>query len=173
MSYRYDDDQAEHEHECPTALERSVDEMDVTGLVFTPAARWETITDRTPHDEIHAQVTVTTDRCVWVFWRWDKLPYIDGWKVRQARYVRVNEGHSHMEIAVGAERGFGPRGHVLASAQQVRGTGWVIADRPAGGGEVEHVTVESKAKARAELNRRARAHAKRLGLPVWREGGER
>lgn len=170
----FDDEPAELvEHECPTPLERPVDEMDVTGVVFTPAGRWETITDRTPRGEIYAQVTVTTDRCVWVFWRSHRLPYIDGWKVSQARYVRVNEGVSHMEIAVGAERGFGPRGHVLASAQPIRGAGWRITDRPAGGGEPEDVTVESKAKARAELNRRARAHAKRLGMALWREGGAR
>lgn len=169
-AYDYDD---QPEHECPTALERKVAEMDVTGLLFTPAGRWETIVDRTPHGEIHARVTITTDRGVWQFWRSDKHPYIDGWKVNQPRYVLVNEGVSHLEVVVAAGRGFGPRGHVLTSAHQVRGTGWVIQDQPAGAGDVEAITVESKAKARAEMNRRARAHSKRLGVPLQREGGAR
>lgn len=169
-AYEYDD---QPEHECPTALERKVDEMNMAGLIFTPAGRWETIVGWTPHGEIHARVTVTTDRCVWQFWRSDKHPYIDGWKAGQQRYVLVNEGVSHLEVAVGTRPGFGPRGHVLTSAQQVRGTGWQIQDQPDGAGAVEYVTAGSKAKARAEMNRRARAHAKRLGISLWREGGTR
>ncbi|MGI5179529.1 hypothetical protein ACQEVZ_24680 [Dactylosporangium sp. CA-152071] len=162
----YDD---EAEHECPTALEWKVDEMHAPGLIFTPAGRWETIVSRTPHGEIHAQVTVTTDRCVWRFWRSDKHPYVDGWKAQQQRCVVVNEGVSHMEVVVATGRGYSARGHVLASAHQVRGAGWQIQDQPSGAGDVECVTVASKAKARSEMNRRARAHAKRVGLPVWRD----
>ncbi|MET7399152.1 hypothetical protein ABZS66_37290 [Dactylosporangium sp. NPDC005572] len=172
MTYR-DEYTDQVEHECPTALERKVDEMGAGGLVFTPAGRWETIVERTPHGEIHARVTLTTDRCVWQFWRSDKHPYIDGWKASPPRFVVVNEGVSHLEVAVAARPGFGPRGHVLASAHQVRGAGWKIQDQPGGGGDVECVTVESKAKARSEMNRRARAHAKRIGVSLWREGGAR
>jgi hypothetical protein len=43
--------------------------------------------------------------------------------------------------------------------------GWVIQDHPDGITD-EQVTVDSRAKARTEVRRRARAHAKRLGLPV-------
>lgn len=165
------------EHECPTALERPASEWDIGGSVFTPAGRWETIVDRTPHAHCAAHVDVTTDRCVWRFWPSDKAPYLDNWRAGQSRGVRIDEGHSHLEVVVGAERGFGGRGHVLAFAKQVRGTGWQIADHPAGGGELEYATKASKAAARAEMNRRARAHAKRLGVPLWqpdkREGARR
>jgi hypothetical protein len=164
-----DADREPVEHECPTPLERPADEWDIGGMVFTPAGRWETVTGRTPHTQVSAQVEVTTDRCVWTFWRSDKAPYIDGWRTGR-RYVLVNEGHSHMEVVVDAERGFGGRGHILVSARQIRGTGWQITDQPAGSGELEYATKPSKAAARAEMSRRARAHAKRLGVPLWRPG---
>lgn len=171
MSYRDDYENEQPEHECPTALERPVDEFDAGGQFWSPAGRWETITHRSRDSRI--QVTVTTDRCVWVFWPSDKFPYLDGWKAGQTRYVLVNEGHSHLELVVANRPGYGSRGHVLASAQQVRGTGWQIQDRPNGAGELEYVTVDSRAKARAEVNRRARAHAKRLGLTVWKPEASR
>jgi hypothetical protein len=159
-----DDDQAT-EHECPTALERKVDEFDDGGQFWSQAGRWETIVDRSRDSRI--QITLTTDRCVWVFWPSDRFPYLDGWKAGQPRYVFVNEGASHLEIVVANRPGYCSGGHTLASAHQIRGTGWQIQDRPTGGGDIEFVTVESRAKARSEMNRRARAHAKRIGLPVW------
>jgi hypothetical protein len=173
MSWRdYENEQPEHE--CPTPLQREVAEFDAGGMFWSPAGRWETITDRSSYAETSAQVTITTGRtgseCSWTFWRSDKFPYLDGWKASQARYVVVRETHSTIEVSVGAQQGYGRDNHTLISAHQVRGTGWQIMDRPSGAGELEQVTVPNRARARSEVNRRARAHAKRLGVPVWRGG---
>lgn len=55
-------------------------------------------------------------------------------------------------------------GHTLVTARMERGQGWQVSDCP-DGRTPNTITLPSKAKARAEVNRRARAHAKRLGLP--------
>lgn len=169
MSFRDDDYTEPAEHECPTALERPAAEFNLGGVFWSPAGRWETIQDLAGRADYSAQVTIHTDRCTWTFWRSNKYPYADGWKL-QPGHVSVLEAHSsYMEIVIGSagQRTIFGRGHVLASARQVRGTGWEITDRSDGGpGEPERVIKSSKAAARAEMNRRARAHAKRLGVQV-------
>jgi hypothetical protein len=160
---QYDDQP--REHECPTPLERPAKEFDLGGMVFTPAGRWETISDLAGREDYSLRFTVHTDRATWTFWPSDKLPYLGPIYAGGARAVRLYEHSHHIEVNVGLDEGYG-RGHVLVTAQQVRGKGWAISDQ-AGGVAVEQITVESKAKARAEVNRRARAHAKRLGLKVW------
>lgn len=170
MSY-LDEDQAA-EHECPTALERPASDFSEGGMFWSPAGRWETVTDTAGRSDYSPMVTVHTDRCTWQFWRSDKHPYIDGWKLNRDRHVLVNEGVSHLEVVVASRPGYGSRGHVLASARQVRGTGWEITDRPDPVGDVEQITMGSKAKARAEMNRRARAHAKRIGIKVWQPSSQ-
>ncbi len=152
----------QEEHECPTPLDRPVKEFNTGGQVFTPAGRWETIRNLSP-ECLALQVQVTTDRAVWMWWGSDKLPYIPDYRASAEALVRVREGSMHIEVAVGTARSYG-RGHVLAFARAVRGAGWEISDRPGGAGELENVTVPSKARARTEMNRRARAHAKRLGV---------
>lgn len=175
MSYLDDDSREQDEHECPTPLERPVGEYDVGGMFFTPAGRWETITDRTPYSDPSAQIHIHTDRTgdgyAWIFWRSDRMPYVPSWVASRERGVVINEYGNVIEASIANSvhaRGYGS-GHALVSAHMVRGSGWQIVDRP-GGGDLEQVEVPSKARARTEVARRARVHAKALGLPVWREG---
>jgi hypothetical protein len=162
----YDEYNDRAEHECPIPLERSADEFDVGGMFWSPAARWERIVDTGDQGRYSFRITVTTDKTVWTFTAGQKLPYLPQWRASERRYVVIHEHSSSIDLSVGAEREW--PGHTLASAHQVRGEGWLVTDRPAGGGDLEMVTVASKAKARTELNRRARAHAQRLGLRVYR-----
>jgi hypothetical protein len=169
----YDDEP--REHECPRPLEEQVDEFDVGGMFLSPAGRWETIIDRTPHAERSARIVVHSSQAgreyCWTFWRSDKLPYLPAWQASQPRHVVVHETAHTLGVDVTAYPRSYTGGYSLLSAQQVRGTGWVITDVP-DGKTVEYVTLPSKARARSEVTRRARAHAKRLGVPVWREPGE-
>jgi hypothetical protein len=161
----YLDETEQADHECPTALERPVKEFDVGGQVFTPAGRWETITDL-DGGATSLLVQVFTDRAAWQWWGSDRLPYMPDYRVTSPAAVRVFETAHSFEVSVGAARTNYGRGHVLLGAYHVRGTGWQIQDRPAGVGELEHLVLPSKARARTEVNRRARAHAKRLGIPL-------
>lgn len=164
--------QVDDEHECPRPLEQPAGDFSVGGMFFSPAGRWETITDRSPHDQI--LVRLHTDRTgtgyCWQFWRVDRMPYLPSWTLTR-RQVAVHEVSTAMEVTVGDGARFGG-GHVLITARQVRGQGWQIYDRP-DGTTAEQVTVPSKARARGELTRRARAHAKRLGVPLMARGGAR
>jgi hypothetical protein len=159
------------EHECPRSLEQSVDEFDVGGMFLSPAGRWETITTRTPYAEYSARVTLHTDRTgpgyAWTFWRSVKFPYLPSWLARRPRHIIVFELTSIIDVEVTDAFTYG-HGHTLLTARPVRGAGWEITDQPHGT-TIESVTVPSKARARSEVNRRARAHAKRLGLPVGYE----
>jgi len=152
------------EHECPQPLRARVDVFAVGGMVFTPAERWETVTevDSTPVAAV-VVVVVRTDRAVWRFWPSDKLPYLPSWEARTDPGARVivDEGPSRIAVEVVQRNG---QGHVLLTAMRGRGVGWVIQDYPDALSS-EQVTVESRAKARSEIRRRARAHGKRLGLP--------
>jgi hypothetical protein len=130
-------------------------------MVFTPAGRWETVTDVDRHSV--AAVMVHTDRAVWRFWPSDQLPYLPAWHTEPGARVVVDE--STTTIAVEVRRLRGGRGHSLLLAIRGKGVGWVIQDHP-DGLVYEEVRVDSRAKARTEVRRRARLHAKRLGLPV-------
>jgi hypothetical protein len=169
-------DDEPREHECPVPLEAEVAEFDVGGMFFSPAGRWETITGRSRWE--HApRIAVHTDRTgpdyAWTFWRFTKLAYLSSWRASRRPQVRVFEiGSTAIEAEVTDARSFG-NGHTLLSAHQVRGAGWQVTDL-SDGATVETMTVPNKARARAEVNRRARAHAKRLGVPLYRpEAGVR
>ena len=158
----------DRKHECPVPLQRPVSEFDIGGMFFSPAGRWETITDRKPHDPHAARVTLHTDAAgveyVWTLWSATRSPYLPSWHVQPSR-VAVFELGSSICAEVTTAAGRFADGHTLVSAHPVRGAGWQVTDQT-GGSDVEHVTVPSKARARAEVNRRARAHAKRLRLPL-------
>jgi hypothetical protein len=157
------------EHECPQPLDELVEHFGVGGMFLSPAGRWETITDLSPFSEYSARVEVHTDRTgrdyCWQFWKSQKLPYLPSWRVSRPRYVVVFESSSLLAEVTDSPRSFG-HGYHLVSATQQRGAGWAIADCP-DGKTVETVTVPNKARARTEVKRRAQAHAKRLGVPMW------
>jgi hypothetical protein len=169
MTVTYHDELTEHE--CPRALEQPAEEFAVGGMFLSPAGRWETITDRSPYAEYSARVTIRTDRTgdgyAWTFWRSTKFPYLPSWLTDQPTEIKAFEIGPMIQVELTATRGWG-HGYELLSAHQVRGAGWSITDRP-DGVTVEQVTVANKARTRAEVNRRARAHARRLGVPLRRE----
>lgn len=150
-------------HECPTPLRARAGEFDVGGMVFTPAGRWEHITDVDRSG--FASVVVVTDRAVWRFWPSEQLPYLARWEAHTEPGPRVVVDETTHTITVEVRRHHGGRGHVLATATQARGQGWVIQDRPDGATD-DQVVIDTRAKARTEIRRRARAHAQRLGLPL-------
>jgi hypothetical protein len=171
MSYDYDDEP--REHECPRPLEEKVESFSVGGMFISPAGRWERITALSPASEYSSRLEIHTDKTgdgyCWQLWGTRKLPYVPGFYLDSKYVVAVSEvGSSVLVEATDHPRAWGD-GHHLLSAQQVRGEGWRIVDCP-DGKTVETATVDSKAKARTEVNRRAKAHAKRLGLPVWHKG---
>lgn len=174
MSYIDEYVPAQPEHECPVPLEYRVDAMDTGGMFFSPAGRWETITALTSPSLATTRISTdrTGDGYGWVFWPSDKMPYLPFHRVDGTRYVVVAEYGGTIEARIADDVRTHARGHVLVSAHMVRGDGWHISDRP-GGGEVEQVTKPSKGTARAEVNRRARAHAKALGLPLRKAGDAR
>lgn len=160
------------EHECPTPLQRRVEEFTPGGMFFSPAGRWETITDTTGSLQVRISTDRTGDGYGWVFWSTDRLPYLPSYLADGRRGVMVCEFGSLIEARITDSLTRRYHYHdasfrVLISARQVRGTGWIINDRPTGG-EVEEISKPSKATARTEVNRRARAHAKALGLPMWK-----
>jgi hypothetical protein len=168
-------DDEPREHECPTPLERPVDEFAVGGMFFSPAGRWETITEIAPRAQYAYTDVVHTDRTgpdyAWTLRTSARLPYVPSWRA-MAHQVRVFDLTIALDVEVTGARSFG-HGHTLLTARQVRGAGWEITDRP-DGATVETVPVPNKARARSEVNRRARAHAKRLGVPLYRpEAGAR
>jgi hypothetical protein len=171
--YRDEYDEQPAEHECPRPLVERAAEFAVGGMFLSPAGRWETIVDRSPDwanaPQIHLKTDRTGDGYAWIFWASDKMPYVPGWMVEAQRAVVVDEYGSIIEAKVTEATGrSGYRdGHTLVSAHQVRGSGWQIMDRPTGG-DLEQVEMPSKARARTEVARRAKAHAKALGIPVFR-----
>ena len=156
-------------HECPRPLEDEVDSFGVGGMFLSPAGRWETITTLAPFNEFSARVEVHTDRTgpdyCWQFWKSQKFPYLPSWKVNRPRYVVISDSVHLLVEVTDSPRNWG-HGHHLLSARQQRGAGWAITDCP-DGKTVETVNVPNKARARTEVGRRARAHAKRLGIQVW------
>ena len=170
MSYRdYEDEKPEHE--CPTPLEDQVDNFATGGMFLSPAGRWETITDLSPYSAYSARVEVHTDRTgpdyCWQFWKSDKFPYLPSYLVSRTRYVTISETTHHIAVEVSdSPRNWG-HGYSLLTASMVRGEGWKLSDCP-DGKTPEHVALDNRAKARSEVNRRARAHARRLGLTVYR-----
>lgn len=162
------------EHECPVPLERPVREWGPGGQLWSPAGRWETIV-AVDTRRSGTQTLIYTDKTgnayAWSFWPSDKMPYLPAYTVTlpPAEVMVVEVGH-HLEAVVASSIADArwARGHVLVSAQLVRGSGWLIQDK-SNGADFDQITVESKAKARAEVNRRARAHAKALGVPFHRE----
>src|SRR6266545_2761795 len=140
-------------------------------MFFSPAGRWETVIDRGPHEPLAFQVRLTGEAAGrafdWTFPRWTEFPYLPPWRVQKPR-VAVFELTSVIDAEVTVDRHYAG-GHTVVTARLVRGTGWEITDM-AGGTTPEHATVPSRARARSEVNRRARAHAKRLGSPsLWSE----
>jgi hypothetical protein len=150
------------EHECPQRLRYRADEFDDGGMVFTPAGRWETIVAVDAPDRPH--ITVRTDRAVWRFLDSDEMPYLPACLAGNASPVRVAvyEGSTSLTVYIGRGRRHYDE-HTLINAFRGKG-GWRIYDRP-DGATPEHVDVDSRAKARTEVARRAKAHANRLGLP--------
>jgi hypothetical protein len=171
MSYDYDDEP--REHECPRPLEEKAEEFAVGGVFFSPAGRWETITERSPFREYSVRVMVHTDRTGpgygWHFWGSTKLPYLPSWMVQRRTYVCISETTSIMDVEVSESPRDWGHGYPLLTARMTRGEGWTISDTP-DGQTVENVTVPNKARARTEVKRRATAHAKALGLKVWIDG---
>jgi hypothetical protein len=161
------------EHECPRPMAERVDEFTVGGMVFAPSGRWERVLAIDPHDPVSMTRTVRTDRAVWTLRPSTSLPYLPAWEAGRASVVAVLETDSTLTVEV-AREGYGPgQGHQLVSAIRSRGAGWLIWDRP-DGATSEQVSVSSRAKARTEVRRRAKAHAKRLGLSLApNDGGER
>lgn len=161
---RYDTDDVEHE--CPTPLAWPAEDFGTGGQFFSPAGRWERIASVSYPSPV--RLVVNTDRTApgygWQFWPSDKFPYIPADLTDSPRPVLVSEFGTHI-LAGFTTGGLHGCGHTLVHAIQVRGTGWIVSDRP-DGITLETVTVASKARARAEVTRRARAHAKRLGLRV-------
>jgi hypothetical protein len=162
------------EHECPTPLQRRVDEFDAGGMFWSPAGRWETIAETGRAGDSAIQVRITTDHTGqsygWLFWPSDRMPYLPGYLADRHRGVVVGEYGNVIEARISDTiylRRYTGGGHALVSAIQVRGRGWQIQDRPAGD-TVEQASAPSKARARTEVTRRARAHAKALGLPLWK-----
>jgi hypothetical protein len=175
----YIDRDEQPEHECPTPLERAVSEFRIGGVFWSPAGRWEVVKDHSDRSATSPQASIWTDKTgpdyAWAFWRSTKMPYLPDHEATRRRFVVVRESRDFIEVRVDeSTRGFFGAGHTLLSAQAVRGSGWKVTDRPGGGaGDVEVVAVPSKARARTEVNRRARAHAKKLGLAVsLPEGGD-
>jgi hypothetical protein len=170
MTAWYDNDIEVAEHECPTPLETPVGEFAVGDMFYSPAGRWETVTERTPFQEVSARIIVRTDRTgtgyAWTFWSSTKLPHLSGWRAATGAQVRVFELFSMIDAEVTTAR-TACHGHTVVSARRVRGVGWEITDL-VDGATVEVVSVPSKARARSEVTRRARAHAKRLGVPLCR-----
>jgi hypothetical protein len=157
------------EHECPQALEHEVGQFSIGGQFLSPAGRWETVTDCTPRAHQSLVIHVWTDQTgpdyAWQLWRTDKLPYIPDRDAGGQMYVVVRESAHFIQACVSdSVRPFGS-GHQLLFAQQIRGEGWKVTDRP-NGQDPEQVVCASKATARTDVGRRARAHAKHLGLTV-------
>jgi hypothetical protein len=152
------------EHECPQPLRYRAEEFAIGGMVYTPAGRWETVAEATVNRSSW-RVVVRTDRATWRFAPAAELPYLPpylvGFGADPVRVV-VNETDSTIVVYVTRGRGF-YRDHVLITAARAKG-GWQIVDHPDGAAS-EQLGVDSRAKARTEIRRRAKAHAKRLGLP--------
>jgi hypothetical protein len=165
MSYPYEAE--DREHECPTPLAQPVADFDVGGMFFSPAGRWETIIDRSPREPLAFQVQLcghlASRAYDWTFSQWTTLPYLPPSRRSGVARVAVFELATSIDAEVTTQRRYAG-GHTVVTARLLRGSGWEVTDMT-GGTTPEHVTVPSKARARSEVNRRARAHAKRLDLP--------
>jgi hypothetical protein len=176
-------DPRSEEHECSRPLEQPVEAWYAGDQFFSPAGRWEIVTENIDLRRDRAawpMVTVHTDQTGleygWSFWPGAKFPHLPGWSWRPERRVMtvVEIGRRHIEARVVPESAAGRLWDdagchevVSASAAAGPGAGWVVTDRP-DGGALREQRAKSKAAARALVRRLAREHAGRLGVPVWR-----
>jgi len=147
-----------------------VGELNVGDQWFTPAGRWETVTDVDP-GLTGLTVRVATDRLpasyTWSLWASREVSAVPAGEVMQ-RSVVVNQTRGHIWADLTADAsGLGrDRGSVgLVGAHHLGpGQGWQVVDTP-GGGEQVVSSVDSKAAARTAVTRAAQAHATSLGVP--------
>lgn len=160
----------ETEVEAPEALERRADDIYAGDEIFTPAGRWETVTE-VVNETWRVVLRTTTGRksFTWRFNSYVTLPVLREWHRPEDVAVRLWEargGDLREVLAAVADRSTSAaviNGHHLAQAQwSGRGCGWAVWDLVADAAVALGV---SKAEAVAEVKRLARQYAKDLGLP--------
>ncbi len=140
---------------------RPVDELGVGSRWWTPAGRWETVTGIT-HDGGYTSRVETAELAAGHAWSMSKYRIVASISAYELpRQVVVCMTHSTITAYITSG---GSHEHDLAQATAVRGSGWLLWDRPTGGDTVQE-QIASKASARSAIVRRAKAHAKALKLP--------
>jgi hypothetical protein len=180
---KYVEDGANDDHDEQTCDHRHfVSELNLGWMLWTPAGRLEKITRMEPENpdfnlnwwwRIWTEETEKADPN----WSWRLKAGDRVYAVRpnplykpHLRFVDLGDRASatmHIVPAVGYD--IPDFSITLVQAQRhSQGPGWKVADRPDGGDLVvsEH---PDKAKARAELIKAGRRHAKILGLPLYKE----
>lgn len=149
-----------------------IDDLRAGDQVFSPAGRWETVWSVVFEPSSYL-VRLYTDRTgsdySWTLERHQELTTVTAARVRVIPTVRVRNSSHNVVAYIATDdflRGFGMV--TLADASPLgRGRGWEIRDRPTGG-EITVTVVASKAAAVSLVRAAARAHAKALGLSVYR-----
>jgi len=150
-----------------------VDELAVGDQVYTPAGRWETVQDL---DSSTWLVRIFTDHTgpaySWSVPRHRELPGLPAALALITPKIHVESTRRGVVAVIGTDEHVnGWASYVLAEAASLgRGEGWEVRNRPAGG-ELDRLTVASKAEALSAVRRAARGHATALGLRLHRGGG--
>ena len=156
--------------EAPEALKRRADDIYVGDEIFTPAGRWETVTEVVNETWRVVLRTGSGRRAfTWRFNAYATLPVLREYHRPEDVAVRLWEARGGdlreviAAVAEGATSLAVINGHELARATwQGRGCGWGVWDSAA---DATVALGVSKAEAVAEVKRLARQYAKALGLP--------